>query len=89
MEALMGRTSWILVIAACVLVLTGCGPGERPDGPLRIVVSVPPLQGIAGEVGAQLSGSVQPRTIVDVGQTPHGFELTPEVQGRLPRRTSS
>jgi len=69
---------WSVVLGACVYLLAGCGRGERPEGPLRVVVSIPPLAGLAEEVALSIDPEAEVVTLVPAGRSPHGFELTPE-----------
>ncbi len=68
------------VVLVVVLLAFGCGRGAgsgesvREPGPLRVVVSIPPLQGLCR---ALLPGDAEVRVLVRPGQSPHGFEPTP------------
>lgn len=74
----LGMRRWISIGlgAALVLgVLVGCGRSEeRRPGPVRIVVSIPPLEGLVREVAPEGAEIV---TLVRPGQSAHGFELRP------------
>ncbi|MCC7390366.1 MAG: zinc ABC transporter substrate-binding protein [Phycisphaerales bacterium] len=68
------------VVLVVVLFALGCGqgagPGEsaREPGPVRVVVSIPPLEGLCR---ALLPADAEVRVLVRPGQSPHGFEPTP------------
>lgn len=68
----------ILGVVCCLLALalhSGCGDrSERPEGPLTVVVSIPPLEGL---VRPLLPADAVVKVLVPPGQTPHGFELAP------------
>lgn len=72
--------SFRLLIAALLVIASGvgsCGPGARepdPSAPLRIVVTIPPLQGLV-EALAPAGASV--RALMPPGRSEHGYEFTP------------
>lgn len=79
----MRRALWLVGAAVLTLVLCapGCGRGEtgeappaREPGPVRVVVSVPPLEGLCR---ALLPEDAEVRVLVKPGQSPHGFEPSP------------
>lgn len=77
----MVRTVWT-VGAVVVLLMTclagGCGrpagEGPREPGPVRVVVSIPPL---AGLVEPLLPEGAELRVLVAPGSSPHGYEPSP------------
>ena len=67
----------LAILASVVLVAPGCqrGPDQpRDPGPMRVVVSIPPLEGM---VRAVVPGDAEVRVLVEPGRSPHGFEPTP------------
>lgn len=65
----------VAVVVGALGGLGGCGKSEeRRPGPLRIVVSIPPLEGLVREVAPEDAEVV---TLVRPGQSAHGFELRP------------
>ncbi len=80
----MGRTAWIgrlghAVVAAVVVAVlaAGCsrqGEPAREPGPMRVVVSIPPL---AGLVRPLVHEGAEVRVLVQAGQSPHGYEPRP------------
>ena len=78
-RAMIGR--WVrtlVVLLGVVLVLApaGCAGSEpqRSPGPLRVVVTVPPLEGLVAPV---LPPDAQVTVLIPPGRDPHGFEMTP------------
>lgn len=74
---------WWLVAAAAVGMLggaigVGCSGNAaepvREPGPVRVVVSIPPLEGLCR---ALLPADAEVRVLVKPGRSPHGFEPTP------------
>lgn len=65
----------VLALAWMGVLSAGCGP-RSPDssGPLRIVVTIPPLQGLM-EALAPPGASV--RSLMPPGRSEHGYEFTP------------
>jgi len=61
---------FIAILAACLL---GFSPGAFAS-PLHIFVSIPPQKWLADQVGGKL---VSTHVLVDRGQQPHNYELTP------------
>jgi len=65
----------IAAIAACFFVLPGCGTrDQRAPGPLRVVVTVPPLIGL---VKPLLPVSASVKALMAPGRSEHGYEFTP------------
>lgn len=77
--------AWLVLLLGLVasIVHSGCGPSNqpRPDGPMRIVVSIAPLAGLVREVAPDAEVSV----LVPAGVSEHGYELTPGDVDRLRR----
>jgi zinc transport system substrate-binding protein len=65
---------WVLVATA--LWAGGCGerPGGRAAGPMRVVISIAPLTGLAR---ATTPPDALVRTLVPPGRSLHGYEMTP------------
>ncbi len=59
----------------------GCGRSDpsRPDGPMRIVVSIAPLAGLVREIAPDAEVTI----LVPAGVSEHGYELTPSDVDRL------
>lgn len=72
--------AWASAVVAMGAVL-GCG-GEGPaaaerarePGPVRVVVSIPPLQGLVGTLAPE---DAEVRVLIPPGRSPHGYEPTP------------
>jgi ABC-type Zn uptake system ZnuABC Zn-binding protein ZnuA len=63
------------LLGAAVLVGHGCGerPAARSPGPIRVVVSLPPLVGLTKPL---LPEGIAPESLMQPGQSEHGHELT-------------
>jgi ABC-type Zn uptake system ZnuABC Zn-binding protein ZnuA len=75
----MARGLWTLLVAAVLAAAwsAGCERGAqapREPGPVRVVVSIPPLAGLCR---ALLPDDAEVRVLVEAGRSPHGFEPTP------------
>ncbi len=76
--------------AAFALLLGSCGRSEGgraadalpTPGALRVVVSIPPLEGL---IAPMLPEGSEIRTLVPPGVSPHGYELTPDDAAALAR----
>jgi zinc transport system substrate-binding protein len=75
-----------VLLAACSLAAchrsAPAQPAVRPPGPLRMVVSIPPLTGFTADLappGAQVT------TLIGSGRSEHGYELTPMDRAALVR----
>ncbi len=77
-----------VLAAAFALLLGSCGrQDDRPSadplptpGALRVVVSIPPLEGL---IAPMLPEGSEIRTLVPPGVSPHGYELTPDDSAAL------
>ncbi|HZW09515.1 MAG TPA: metal ABC transporter substrate-binding protein [Phycisphaerales bacterium] len=81
------RRVGVFAAAGLVAFGAGCQRAEAPDGarepgPMRVVVSVPPL---AGLVRALLPEDADVRSVVQAGQSPHTYEPRPEDLAALAR----
>lgn len=75
---------WLVAVATSLcLLVAGCErePRTRAAGPMRIVVSIVPLEGLVRELAPEAEVSV----LVPVGVSEHGYELTPGDVSRLRR----
>jgi len=63
-----------LVLAVYLVGVLGTGPGLARDGPVRVVVSVPPQKTFVERVGGE---HVDVHTLVRPGYDPHTYEPTP------------
>lgn len=71
-------TGWMVMLAVLVatLVAPACSKrAEKPQGPLRVVVTIAPL---AGLVTPMLPDGATVRTLMTPGRSEHGYEFTPE-----------
>ena len=58
----------------------GEGAGTKPrEGPVRIVVSIPPLKGVVESLAKSLGDGVQVDLMVPVGTLEHGYEIPPSM----------
>ncbi|TVQ58812.1 MAG: zinc ABC transporter substrate-binding protein [Phycisphaerales bacterium] len=74
-----------LAAACCALALASCGGAREEaeqEAALRIVVTLPPLAGLAAAVAPEGSNIV---TLLPPGVSEHGFELTPSAIAALGR----
>ncbi|MCA9288957.1 MAG: zinc ABC transporter substrate-binding protein, partial [Phycisphaerales bacterium] len=71
-----GGLAWLGRLAALfgLATLAGCDRPETPraDGPLRVVVSLPPLEGLV----EALAPDAEVRVLIPPGVSEHGYELT-------------
>ena len=71
----MVRVLAVVLALLSFLQFGGCEErSARPDGPLMVVVSIPPLEGL---VRPLLPPDAEVKVLVPPGRTPHGFELAP------------
>lgn len=75
-RGLVGAFASLLAVLVCVGLGSGCSRGEPAarEGPLRVVVTIPPLVGLARALapsGSEVTSIMQP------GRSPHGYEFTP------------
>lgn len=61
------------------------GADKRPEGPLRVVVSIAPLKGIVEELAREIVPDVRVEVVVPVGAMEHGFEIPPSMVSGLSR----
>ncbi len=64
---------WIVFALVALVAACGRGGADRQPGPARIVVSIPPLEGLA----RALAPEAEIVTLLPPGMSEHGFELTP------------
>ncbi len=64
-------------LALAILVLVGVDQaiGGADPAPIRCVVSIPPLAGLAGPLVEAADGTIE--TVIPVGASPHGWEMPP------------
>lgn len=74
-----------LVAALGAVVLSACSRSGRISrtGPIRIVVSIAPLKGIADEVVKDIGSNASVELLVPVGAMEHGYEIPPSMIVKL------
>lgn len=81
----LGLLSLLVALAGVLgIALAGCGEAvpERQPGPMRVVVSIAPLEGL---IRPLLPPDAEVTVLVEPGQSVHGYELPPDRVGALAR----
>lgn len=72
----------LFVGVLCLLATASCGESPEPTGPPRVVVSIPPLQGLIAPI---MPEDAEIEVLVPAGRTVHGFEPSPADMATLAR----
>ena len=78
----------VLLALVLTTAIFACGNSKRaeqkrPDGPLRVVVSLPPLLGLVQALASEIGPDVKVQLVVPVGAMEHGFEIPPSMVSGL------
>lgn len=75
-----------LLLAFLMVILPACGKGAGSasrTGPVRVVVSIAPLKGLAAELTKELGKNASIDLLVPVGAMEHGYEIPPSMISKL------
>ncbi|MFI4898702.1 MAG: metal ABC transporter substrate-binding protein [Phycisphaerales bacterium JB059] len=74
----------LVLLAPIWVAFAGCSRGSSPDddAPVRVLVSIAPLQGLARAVAPE---GAEVQTLVPPGESVHGYQLRPEDRAHVAR----